>query len=46
VEFLAVARYATATGSNTSEDAIQREASRAHIEATPLPLPYELPAAG
>jgi folate-binding protein YgfZ len=46
VEFLAVARYATATDSHTSEDAPPSEASRARIEATPLPLPYELPAAG
>ena len=46
VEFLAVARYATATDSTTSEDASPNAASRARIEATPLPLPYELPAAG
>lgn len=46
VEFLAIARYATATDSTTSEDASPNAASRARIEATPLPLPYELPAAG
>lgn len=46
VEFLAIARYATATDSTTSEDASPNAASRARIDATPLPLPYELPAAG
>lgn len=46
VEFLAIARYATATDSTASEDASPNAASRARIEATSLPLPYELPAAG
>jgi folate-binding protein YgfZ len=46
MEFLAIARYATATDSASSEDASPSETTRARIEATPLPLPYELPAAG
>lgn len=46
LEFLAIARYATATDGTTSEAASPSEAAHARIEATPLPLPYELPAAG